>query len=308
MKDEEDAEDRLIDAMSNSSFAGVGRKLKLALRMAEERPEAGLKLVEEVVSQAKQDGDIYVTLLAQRQYMRVASRLERYEETFAMVTESLESVKTYAGDSSDPAWIQQKYDFSETLTLACGMTGRFDESKRAFDELLESSTRIFGRAHQFTRRCFRTRFLLLHKMVFKAKDLLLSDDLANGARYLDAVLIESKAQQDFFDTKNPNFQINFEIMNVAADVLQMCGRKHESLAVTRLCLKSARERKDLDSELTQQCMWIYAHVSYDLYGLTKESKDLLDELVAMQTRLYGPDAPKTQETASFLFSVVNIST
>ena len=72
--------------------------------------------------------------------------------------------------------------------------------------------------------------------------------------------------------------------------------------MARLCLKSARERKDLDSELTQQIMRNYAKALYDLYGPTKESKQVLDELLAIQIRLYGPDAPKTQETASLIFS------
>ena len=45
---------------------------------------------------------------------------------------------------------------------------------------------------------------------------------------------------------------------------------------------------------------MYAQVSYDLHGPTKESKQVLDELLAIQTRLYGPDAPPTQEMASLV--------
>jgi hypothetical protein len=126
-------------------------------------------------------------------------------------------------------------------------------------------------------------------------------DVANGTGYLDAVRIESKAR-DFFDAKDPNDQINCETMVLAAGVLGMIGRVHESAALGRLCLKSARERKDLDSEYNQSCMWIYAQASYDLHGPTKESKQVLDELLAIQTRLYGPDAPQTQETASLISS------
>jgi len=91
-------------------------------------------------------------------------------------------------------------------------------------------------------------------------------------------------------------------MLVAATLLASIGRMQESVAVARLCLKSARERKDLDSEMNQHCMQIYAQVSYDLHGPTKESKQVLGELLAIQTRLYGPDASQTRTTASFFSS------
>ena len=139
-------------------------------------------------------------------------------------------------------------------------------------------------------------------MVKKAQILVHRGDLANGARYLGAVLIESKAR-NFFDAKDPNVQINCETMVVAATVLANIGRKQESLAVVRLCLKSAMERKDLDSELTQDCIRMYAQVSYHLHGPTREIKEVLNGLLAIQTRLYGPDAPQTQKTASLLFSL-----
>ena len=182
----------------------------------------------------------------------------------------------------------------------CGMTGRFDESKRAFDELLASAIRIFGHDHVNTRLICRNRSILLRNMAQKAEDLVSRDDLANGARYIDAVLIESKAR-NFFDVKDPDVQINCETMAGVANVLRVMGRLQESVAVARVCLKSARERKDLDSEVTQQCMRNYAKVSYDLHdGPTKESKQVLDELLAAQIRLYGPDAPQTQGTALIL--------
>ena len=93
---------------------------------------------------------------------------------------------------------------------------------------------------------------------------------------------------------------------MAAHTLGMIGRLQESLAVARLCLKSARERKDLDSEWNQTCMWDYAKASYDLYGPTKDSKQMLAKLLAIQARLYGPDGPKTQATANLL-SRLNLS-
>ena len=43
-------------------------------------------------------------------------------------------------------------------------------------------------------------------------------------------------------------------------------------------------------------MWDYARAFCELDRL-KEAKEVLDELLAIQTRLYGPDAPQTQETA-----------
>jgi len=239
---------------------------------------------------------------AQRQYIFEAQRLGRYEETVAMATECLESVKTSCGDSSGPVLIAPKYEVLEMLAYACGMTGRFDESKRVFDELIASGTRIFGREHETTRGYFRNRALLLREMVMKAQDLVFREDLANGTRYLDAVLAESKAS-DLFDAKDPNVQINYQIMIVAANVLKVIGRLQESVEVARKCLKSARERKDLDSELTQQCIRNYALASYDLYGPpTKETKNVLAELLAIKTRLYGPDAPETQATASVIVS------
>jgi len=106
--------------------------------MAEERPEEALKLLEEVVSQAKQDGQTHLTFYAQRQYMRAAQNLGRYEETFAMATECLEYAKTSCGDSSDSKLIEQKHMALDLFATACGMTGRFDDSKRAFDELIAS--------------------------------------------------------------------------------------------------------------------------------------------------------------------------
>ena len=120
-------------------------------------------------------------------------------------------------------------------------------------------------------------------MVSKAQDLVDRDDLADGARYLDAVLIDSKAR-DFFDAQDLGVQINCEIMAVAASVLRMLGRLQESVSVARLCLKSARERNDLDSGLNQQCLWTYAKASCDLHGPTsKARKEALDELVAIQS-------------------------
>ena len=80
----------------------------------------------------------------------------------------------------------------------------------------------------------------------------------------------------------------------------MIGRLQESVAVARVCLKSARERKDRESEFNQKCMWNYVTISYDLHGPTKESKEVLDELLAIRRRLYGPDAPETQETENLL--------
>ena len=183
------------------------------------------------------------------------------------------------------------------------MTGRFDESKRAFDDLLASATRTYGRDHEKTRNFSKARALLLLRMVLKGQDLVSRDkDLADGARYVDAVLIESK-ERDFFDEKDPHAQMNCNTMTVVANVLAIIGRLQESLAVARLCLKSAREQKNLDSEMHQKFMWNYARASRDLHhGPTKESKEVLDELLAIQTRLYGPDAPQTQETASLIFS------
>jgi len=303
MYGEEDAGNRLIDAISNSSrHVGAYRKLEVAERMAEERPEEALKLAEEVLSQAKQDGDLTLTFSAQCQYMQVALRLKRYEEIVAMATEYLESVKTSCGDSSDQALIERKNRILEVLACACGKTGRFDESRRAFDELIASATRILGREHETTRRYFRHRALLSYEMVEKAEDLVFREDLADGTRYLDAVLVESKAR-DFFDANDPNVQINYNTMAVVAAVLGEIGRDQESLAVARSCLKSARERKDLDSETNHKCMLTYAKISYRRYGPTKESKEVLDELLAIQTRLYGLDAPQTQETLSLMFSL-----
>jgi len=139
-------------------------------------------------------------------------------------------------------------------------------------------------------------------MIYKAKDLVLRDDLANGERYLDAVLIESKTR-DVFDAKDPHIQINCDAMAVAAHALGRIGRVQESVAVMSLCLKSARERKDLDSEMSQKCMWTYVRASCDLHGFTKERKEVLVELLAIQTRLYGPGAPETQETENLLSSL-----
>ena len=65
-----------------------------------------------------------------------------------------------------------------------------------------------------------------------------------------------------------------------------------------MCLKSARERNDLDRQWNQKCMWNYARVSYDLHGPTEERKLLLEELLAIQIRLYGVYAPQTKETES----------
>ena len=288
--DEEDAANLLSDAVSNSShLSGVCLELKMASRIAEERPEEALKLLEGVMSQAKQDRNTGLILLAQNKYMPEAMRLGRYEETAAMATESLESLKTSCGDYPDALTIAWKHDALEMLGYACGMAGRFDESKRAFDELLASATRIFGYDHEDTRSFFENRAILLRKMVSKARDLVSCGDLANGVRYLDAVLIESKAR-DCFDAKDPDVQINCETMAMAADVSGMIGRLQESVALARLCLKSARN-----------CMWNYAKADYDLHhGPTKESKRVLDELLAIQTRLYGPDGPATRETGSFL--------
>ena len=53
-------------------------------------------------------------------------------------------------------------------------------------------------------------------------------------------------------------------------------------------------------------MWNYAKISYDLYGPTKESEevlDMLDELLAIQARLCGPDAPQTRATGNFLSNI-----
>jgi len=301
--DERDAQKRLIDAVSHSSHSDKRHhKLKVAERMAKERPEEALQLIEEVLSQAKRDGDLAVTFFAQRAYMRAAQNLGRYDETIAMATECLESAKAYYGDSADPELIGRKHIALDVFAHSCGMIGRFDESKRAYDELIASCTRVFGCDHEFTDIFFMKRAQLLHKMVCKARDLVFRDDLANGARYLDAVLIESKAR-NFFDAKDPNVQINYKTMAVAANLLLAIGRIEEGLVVARLCLKSARERKDLDSKSNQHFMQIYAQVSYDLHGPTKESKQVLGELLAIQTRLYGPDAPETQETASLKVSL-----
>jgi len=299
LNDEEDAEKCVTDVLLNSLHIDNGpHKLKVASRMAKEWPEEALKLIEEVVSQVKQDGDIDLKFRAQNQYMQEAQRLGRFEETVAMATECLEYAKTYCGDSSDPYLIERKHTALNMFAASCGMTGRFDESKRTFDELIVSATRIYGREHENTRQYFFDRAVCLSKMVQKAQDLVNRDDLANGARYLDAVLIESKAR-DFFDAKDPNVQINCETMAGAAAVLGMLGRLQESVALARLCLKSAREQKDVDSELTQQCMFNYAWALYELNRL-KESKEVLDELLAIQTRLYGPDGPPTRKTGDFL--------
>ena len=209
-------------------------------------------------------------------------------------------MQTSCGDSSDSVLIERKHTALGMFACACGMTGRFDESKRAFDELLASATRVYGREHEETRGCFWKRAMLLQKMVIKARDLVFRNkDLANGARYLDAVLIESKAR-DFFDAKDPAVQLNCDMMVEAANVLAIIGRIQESLEVNRLCLKTARERTDLDSELTQKCMWNYAKIYYNVYGPIKESKEVLDELLAIQIRLYGRDAPLTRKTEKFL--------
>ena len=85
----------------------------------------------------------------------------------------------------------------------------------------------------------------------------------------------------------------------------MIGRLQESVAVARLCLKSARQRNDLASELNQICMRNYALASHDLHGPTKDSKQVFDELLAIQIRLYGPDGPPTQETEKDLRSLLS---
>jgi len=214
--DEEAAGNRLIDAVSQSSvFRRSGEhKLKVVSRMAKERPLEALKLLDEVASQAKQEGDIILMTFAMSHYARAAHHEERYEETVAMATEFLEHAKSIFGESSDSAWIERKHDLLDVLAHCCGMTGSFDESKRAFDELIASATRIYGREHENTRDFFRNRAKHLLAMVKKAEDLALHDDLANGTRYMDAVVIESKAH-DFSDAKDPHLQINWEIMVVA---------------------------------------------------------------------------------------------
>ena len=58
----------------------------------------------------------------------------------------------------------------------------------------------------------------------------------------------------------------------------------------------------LDSEWNQACMLNHSKASYKL-GRLKEAKEVLDELLAVQTRLYGPDAPQTQKTASLIFNL-----
>ena len=302
VNDEKDAENLLIGALPKSSHSAVIRKLKVASRMIKERPEEGLKLAEEVMSQAKQDGDLRMTFVAKREYIRAAHNLGRYEETVAMATECLESARACYSDSSDTLSIERKHTALCMFAISCGMTGRFDESKRAFDELIVSATRIFGRDHEETRRFSRNRALHFVQMVVKAKHLVFRGDLANCARYLDAVLIESKAR-DFFDAKDANVQIDCGTMVGAASVLKAIGRLQESMAVSRLCLESARARKDLDSEVNQICMWDYATASCALHGPTNESKQVLDELLAIQTRLHGPDATNTQTTASFILHI-----
>ena len=185
--DEEDAEKRLIGPVSTSSYSVVIHKLMVASIMAKERPEEALKFYEEVASQAKRHGDRAMLFLAQSQYICVTQHLGRYEESVAMATECLESTKTYLDTSSEG-----KYEVLSMFAFACGMTGRFDESRRAFDELLVSTTRVLGRDHEKTQWFLTHRAILLRRMVNKAQDLALRDDLANGARYLDAVFIESK--------------------------------------------------------------------------------------------------------------------
>ena len=202
---ENDAGNRLIDAMSHSPhFGEERRKLKMASKMAEEQPEEGLKLVEEVVLQAKRDGDTSLIFSAQRQYTYELHRLGRYEEIVAVATEGLEYAKAYCGYSSAPQWIDRKHGCLDMLALSCGMTGRFDESKRAFDELLASATRTYGREHVQTRIFFLNRARVFLMMVNKARDLI-RRDVANGARYLDAVLIESKAR-DFSTRRTRTFR------------------------------------------------------------------------------------------------------
>ena len=300
---EEDGRKRIMDALSKSPQSAGILKLNVAERMAKERPEEGqLKLVEEVLSQARQDGDAAMTINAQSQYVRELHRLERYEENVAMATECLEFVNGYRAthcDHSDPALIERKYDALSLLAFACGMTGRFDESRRTFDGLLVSVTRIYGREHGKTHTYFRLRAILLWKMVMKAHDLVNNDDRANGVRYLDAVLIASKAQ-NFLDAKDPNVKTTCHTMEVAGHVLGKIGRTDECLAVVRLILKLLRECAALDSKWSQEFMWSYANDSLDLHGPTEETKQVLHELLAIQTRLYGPDGPEAQATANLL--------
>ena len=291
MNDEEDAEKRLIGALPTSMVATVIRELKEAARMSKERPEEGLKIVKGIISEAKWVGDNNILYSAQSQYIREVIRLERYEEAVAMATECLASLKKYCSDSSDTFWIAKRDDTLEMLAYTCGMTGRFDESKRAFDELIASATRVFGRDHDKTQNIFFSLRQVLREMATKAHDLVSRGDLANAAGYADAVLSESKAR-DFLDANDPNVQMNCETMVVAACVLSDVGREKESLAVSRLCLESARERKDLDSGMSQKCMWNYVRISHDLYGPTKDLKVVLDDLRAISP--YKPEAPRTQ--------------
>ena len=167
--DEEDAENRLIDAVSKSSHvSGLYRKLNVAWSVASE-------------------------------YMREAQNLGRYEEVVAVGTECLESAKIHYGDSSEPTQLERKHNSLEMLAYACVMTGRFDESKRAFDELAASATRFFGHEHEQTQKIFMKRALVLNLILNKAEDLAVRDDIANAARHLDAVLIE--ARRAIFSTR-----------------------------------------------------------------------------------------------------------
>ena len=143
-------------------------------------------------------------------------------------------------------------------------------------------------------------------MVKKAQDLVERDDLASGARYLDAVLIDGKAR-DFFDAKDTNVQINYNTMVAVACVLMTIGRLQESLAVARLWLKSARERKDLDLEMNQQCMWNYAKASYVLQGLLKKGKKCSMSSSPYERAYRGP-MPQRRKRRRRSFSVFNIST
>ena len=199
--------------------------------------------------------------------------------------------------------IEQKHEALGMFAYTCGRTGRFDESRHTFEELIASATRVYGPEHETTTKAFMNRAEISQYIMGTAHELMAQGDRANGARYLDAVLTDSK-NRDFFDKNDPCLQINCEVMAVAAVLLRVTDRLQECVTVARLCRKSAKERNDLAEELIQQCMRNFVIASCDLHGPTHENKEVLDELLALQMDLYGPDAPETQETKSICTAYV----
>jgi len=296
---EVDASDTLFEAAAGEDSVVTAKYRKIRSLADSGRKQEALDqfrelLLKENVTPLSSNDTLYYQI--HMDILHVLFDLELYDECVDESTKYLAFAATRYG--ADGGHAQQA---SKVRAMACGLLGRFDESKAILDRALALETRTLGKDHPRTKETTTNYALHRKRLVLKALDLARQRDFDKAGQFLDAVLpdIFFSEKKKPLDDKDADVDVHYDSLLHALSACTLLKRCALGATIGAHCVAFGRKVYGQAALRTQRAMSSYA-VACVYLDRPQEAHGLLTDVLKIQRASLGPDHPETVHTTKLL--------